>query len=186
MKTEEANIQLGYKDNSWFLTNNNLVLLKGQVVYLGQTGTYKLGDGVSKLNELQFLGKATNTVTNTIITNTVINNDDKIMISITVSTNILKGESVNLDGTKSNSSIVGKRDKIAGLANTDINSGFSGDIVVEGILQNSGWSWSINDIIYINGTSLSNTPPSTGFIQKLGVAKNSTTIDIKIGQSILL
>lgn len=51
-----ANIQLGYKDATWFSDNDTLVLLQGQIVYLEQTGTYKLGDGTTQLSALSFLG----------------------------------------------------------------------------------------------------------------------------------
>jgi hypothetical protein len=49
-------LQLGYKDNAWFTANASLVLLEGQIVYLEQTGTYKIGDGVTVLSALSFLG----------------------------------------------------------------------------------------------------------------------------------
>jgi len=50
-------IQLGYKDSAWFTANPTLVLLAGQIVYLDdQSGTYKLGDGVTDLATLTFLG----------------------------------------------------------------------------------------------------------------------------------
>jgi hypothetical protein len=52
-----VNIQLGYKDSAWFTTNAAIVLLAGQIVYLDdQSGTYKLGDGVTALSALSFLG----------------------------------------------------------------------------------------------------------------------------------
>ena len=49
-------IQLGYKDSAWFTANASLVLAEGQKVHLLQTGTYKLGDGVTQLSALSFLG----------------------------------------------------------------------------------------------------------------------------------
>lgn len=51
-----TNIQLGYKDSAWFTANAARVLLIGQKVHLLQTGTYKLGDGVTALSSLAFLG----------------------------------------------------------------------------------------------------------------------------------
>lgn len=52
----DVNIQLGYKDSAWFTANASIVLDPGQIVYLEQTGTYKLGDGVTALSALAFLG----------------------------------------------------------------------------------------------------------------------------------
>ena len=58
-----VNIELGYKTLIWFNANPTLVLLAGQIVYLGQTGTYKIGDGVSTLSALSFLGISSETQT---------------------------------------------------------------------------------------------------------------------------
>jgi len=54
----DVNIQLGYKNAAWFTTNAAIILDAGQIVYLEQTGTYKLGDGVTALSALSFLGAA--------------------------------------------------------------------------------------------------------------------------------
>jgi hypothetical protein len=51
-----VDIRLGYKDSAWFTNNATLVLLAGQMVYLQQTGTYKIGDGTTQLSALAFLG----------------------------------------------------------------------------------------------------------------------------------
>jgi hypothetical protein len=58
-----VNIELGYKNMAWFTANPTLVLLTGQIVYLEQTGTYKIGDGVSTLSALSFLGVSSETQT---------------------------------------------------------------------------------------------------------------------------
>ena len=50
-----VDIQIGYKNSAWFTTNAALILKVGQVVYLEQTGTYKIGDGVNVLSSLSFL-----------------------------------------------------------------------------------------------------------------------------------
>ncbi len=51
-----VDIRVGYKDLAWFTANPTLILKEGQAVYLQQTGTYKLGDGVTALSALSFLG----------------------------------------------------------------------------------------------------------------------------------
>jgi hypothetical protein len=58
-----VNIELGYKPLVWFTANPTIVLLAGQIVYLEQTGTYKIGDGVSTLSALNFLGISSETQT---------------------------------------------------------------------------------------------------------------------------
>jgi len=52
----QVDIRLGYKDSAWFTANATLVLKQGQQVHLLQTGQYKLGDGVTQLSALNFLG----------------------------------------------------------------------------------------------------------------------------------
>ena len=54
----DVNIQEGYKDSAWFTANASIILLEGQKVNLEQTGTYKLGDGVTALSVLSFLGSS--------------------------------------------------------------------------------------------------------------------------------
>jgi hypothetical protein len=49
-------IQLGYKPQVWFDANPTFLLESGQIVYLEQTGKYKLGDGITELQNLIWLG----------------------------------------------------------------------------------------------------------------------------------
>lgn len=58
-----ATVRLGYKDSAWFAANPTYVLEEGQHVYLQQTGTYKLGDGITQLSVLSFLGAGGESVT---------------------------------------------------------------------------------------------------------------------------
>lgn len=51
-----AIIQLGYKSQAWFDANPTLVLAQGQTVHLEQTGKYKIGDAITQLSSLDFLG----------------------------------------------------------------------------------------------------------------------------------
>lgn len=85
-----ANIKLGYKTAAWFTANASRVLGAGQIVYLEQTGTYKLGDGVTQLSALSFLGGGGTVDVNTI--GTAINgatsatpNDTDLVISVDTS-----------------------------------------------------------------------------------------------------
>jgi len=66
MAIVDGSLQLGYKDSAWFTDNATLVLLEGQIVYLEQTGTYKIGDGTSQLSALTFLGGSGTVDVNTI------------------------------------------------------------------------------------------------------------------------
>lgn len=61
-----VHIREGYKDAAWFTANASLILKQGQRVNLLQTGTYKLGDGVTQLSALTFLGGGDTVDVNTI------------------------------------------------------------------------------------------------------------------------
>jgi hypothetical protein len=63
MAIVNGSLELGYKDLAWFGANPTLILKEGQIVYLGQTGTYKIGDGVTALSVLSFLGISSETQT---------------------------------------------------------------------------------------------------------------------------
>lgn len=49
-----GSIQLGYKNETWFSDNDELILLSGQPVFLENTTLYKIGDGATGLAELAF------------------------------------------------------------------------------------------------------------------------------------
>lgn len=51
-----ATIQELYENSQWFTDNATHILLSGQRANLLQTGTYKIGDGVTQLQNLSFLG----------------------------------------------------------------------------------------------------------------------------------
>ena len=106
--------------------------------------------------------------------------------TVTVSESIAQGEVVNSDGSKANSATVAKRNKAVGIANAAIANGFSGAVITDGIITFGSWAWVAGDIIYLNGTALSTTSPTTGFTQKIGVALSATIIELKIGEAVLL
>lgn len=56
MAIVNGSVELGYNNTAWFTANPTIILLVGQIVYLEQTGTYKLGDGVTALSALSWLG----------------------------------------------------------------------------------------------------------------------------------
>jgi hypothetical protein len=58
--------------------------------------------------------------------------------------------------------------------------------VIEGDITNPGWAWTSGDIIFLNGTSLSTVAPSSGFVQRIGIAKTSQTIVVGLGDPVLL
>lgn len=63
MAIVNGSLELGYKNTAWFTANPTLVLKEGQIVYLEQTGTYKIGNGSTQLSALSFLGISSETQT---------------------------------------------------------------------------------------------------------------------------
>lgn len=76
--------------------------------------------------------------------------------------------------------------KIAGISLSSIFSGFSGDVVTYGEVENLSWAWTQGDTLFLNGTSLSPIFPSTGFICQIAKVLTSTKILVDIQQGILL
>lgn len=78
-------------------------------------------------------------------------------------------------------------------------AGFSGaqpskpDFVVNPITEGEitfdhvhGPSWQPNKEVFLNGKILSQTPPSSDFIQIMGIAKDSKTLVVKFSEPIIL
>ena len=93
---------------------------------------------------------------------------------------------VTSTGQIANSSTTAHRNKVIGIATATVNNGFSGNAKGFGTIINPLWTWTIGDRIFLNGTSLSTIAPLTGFIQIVGTATATDTIDVKLSQSILL
>lgn len=100
--------------------------------------------------------------------------------------NLVAFNPVTSNGQLADSSNLTHRNRVIGITPTLVNNGFSGQVKAFGAIINGGWSWTIGDKIYLNGTSLSTVAPSLGFIQIIGTAVGTDTIDVKISQSILL
>ena len=75
---------------------------------------------------------------------------------------------------------------ILGIVPEAISDGFSGKAIIAGLTTNALWAWTRGDILYLNGTTISKTPPTTGFRVMIGQALSATEVDVKITESILL
>ena len=76
--------------------------------------------------------------------------------------------------------------RIIGVAVADTAIGFMIKTVNEGEVSNPAWSWTQGNIIFLNGKTLSITPPSTGFRVIIGEAVAPTRICVKVSESIIL
>lgn len=111
---------------------------------------------------------------------------DGTVVTIVAGENISKYDPVTGNGRVADSSNLGHRNKIVGLADENINNGFSGQVRTGGKITNPLWSWVAGDRIFLNGSSLSTVAPSTGFSVQIGVAASSDTVNIEVQPSILL
>jgi hypothetical protein len=75
---------------------------------------------------------------------------------------------------------------VMGVSIEAIGSGFSGEVITVGEVENLGWSWTKGDSVYLNGTGLSSAPPETGFMQQIGNASGPTKLVLDLGTPILL
>lgn len=91
------------------------------------------------------------------------------------------------DGYVAGSNKPSTRAKAIGIATADVSSAQAAAVQVEGAISNPSWNWvgSTPVFLYTDGT-LSQTPPSTGYIQVIGYPTDSTTIVIEIDTPILL
>lgn len=124
-----VDIQLGYKDSTWFTNNATLVLLAGQTVHLLQTGTYKIGDGTTQLSALSFLGGTstfTSTLKHTVKAGQAINKGQAVYVSSADGTNMVVSKASNVSEATSS--------KTMGLLETTLSTNGQGYVITEGLL----------------------------------------------------
>jgi len=76
--------------------------------------------------------------------------------------------------------------RVIGITLGSILSGAVGQFVSEGTVENPAWSWTPGDILFLNETSISITPPAIGFSQQVAVAETSTSIFFDLEAPVLL
>lgn len=146
----------------------NPVLALAEIGFETDTNQIKIGDGVTNWNSLAYFASV------------------GVIFSFVVAGNIPAFAAVTSTGLAANSATTAHFGKVIGVTLAAIASGFSGLVQVAGQLTNPAWAWSTGDLIFLNGASLSSSPPGTGFVQPLGTAKSATTIILEIGTPILL
>jgi hypothetical protein len=100
---------------------------------------------------------------------------------------VAKYSPVCSDGRVADSNDLSSLGRVAGVsADEAAGPGFPFKVQVVGEISNEAWSWSAGDIVYLNGTGLSTSAPASGFIQRIGAAKNSSTIVINLSDPVLL
>lgn len=93
---------------------------------------------------------------------------------------------VTIMGNLADSSDLDHVNRIAGVLTEDVAEGNYADAVAEGEVTNPAWTFEPGAILFLNGSAISQTPPSTGFSTKLGQAITTTRIYVHISESIVL
>ncbi len=190
-----VNIQLGYKDSAWFTANATLVLLAGQVVYLQQTGQYKIGDGTTQLQNLVFQGIAQETqlVTATVVNKTGVNLLASNYQAVKVST--AQGQRLAVDFAQANNDN-NSADTI-GLVKENINVNQEGKVVILGQIVEvnttgslQGETWTDGDVLYLSPTTagrITNIKPTglTGHMVIIGYVEYAHAVHGKIYTKIM-
>lgn len=93
---------------------------------------------------------------------------------------------VTASGKTANSATVGHFNHVVGMTMDPVLNGFIATCVVEGEVTDPSWSWTANLKLFLNGTTISTTPASSGFSQLVGLTRNSNTIFLRLDVPILL
>lgn len=110
-----------------------------------------------------------------------------VVLSIVAAVNIAAFAVVTSQGKVADSAVPSQHiGRVIGVAPSAINLGLSGAVVECGEVNNPLWSWTAGDLLYLNGSTISKVPPSTGFVQYLGTSKNSTTMVVELEVPVLL
>lgn len=108
------------------------------------------------------------------------------LIAINAAEDLAAFSMVTADGHVANSANTGHYGKVVGITSTFVASGFVAQLFDDDEVDNPLWSWSVGQKLFLNGITLSTTPPSSGFCQMVAVARNPTTVIMRIEIPILL
>lgn len=76
--------------------------------------------------------------------------------------------------------------KVIGMVDVAVPNGTIGYAKDDSEVTNLSWAWSPGSKLFLNGTTLSVTPPTTGFSQLIAVARTPQIIIMKMAQAVLL
>jgi hypothetical protein len=104
----------------------------------------------------------------------------KVIIKATA--DIARWGVVNSYGQQADSGDGVSENHIIGVTEGAIRNTAYGEATYSGVLFNDQWSWTPGAAIYLNGTALSETPPSAGFVAQIGLAITPESIFINISK----
>jgi hypothetical protein len=185
-----ATVELRYdpKDSAWFTTNATMVLKAGEPAYHSVTGKFKLGDGVTQLQNLEFLNNESQLITATVVNKTGVNLLASNYQVVKVST--AQGQRLAVDFAQANNDN-NSADTI-GLVRENITNNLSGDITILGQITEvnttgslQGETWVDGDVLYLSTTTAgraTNIKPTglVGHLVVLGYVEYAHAIHGKI------
>jgi len=185
-----ATVELRYdpKDSAWFTTNATMVLKAGEPAYHSVTGKFKLGDGTTQLQNLEFLNNESQLITATVVNKTGVNLLASNYQVVKVST--AQGQRLAVDFAQANNDN-NSADTI-GLVRENITNNQTGDITILGQIIEidttgslQGETWVDGDVLYLSTTTAgraTNIKPTglTGHLVVLGYVEYAHAIHGKI------
>jgi len=93
---------------------------------------------------------------------------------------------VTASGKTANSNNTQHFNHVVGILMAAVLTGFPADVIVEGEVSDPSWNWTANQKLWLNGTSLSTSPPTSGFSQLVGITITSQTVFIRLQVPILI
>ena len=100
---------------------------------------------------------------------------EQVVIDFVASENLTQYDPVTLTGSKADSADLAGWNRVIGLVLEDVESGFMGRALVEGIIE-ADWDWTPGTKLFLNGSVLSPIPPVNGFSQMIAVAQTDMAI----------
>lgn len=100
--------------------------------------------------------------------------------AIPATENIASLSLVTINGKTADSSNLTHFNRVVGITMDAVLNTFLATVIVEGEVTDLSWSWTAGQKLFLNGTTLSTTPVTTGFSQLIGLTRNSNTIFIRL------
>jgi hypothetical protein len=75
---------------------------------------------------------------------------------------------------------------VAGIASNSVQAGGDLDIQFSGAITNSGWNWNNGPVFLGPSGTLSQTAPTVGFCQIIGIPINPTTLLVQLQPPVVL
>lgn len=110
----------------------------------------------------------------------------QIYVNFTAAVDLAAYDPVTNNGELADSDNLAHNGRVVGVVKAATFTGAIGLAIIEGTIIDPSWVWAPNTKLFLNGTTLSATAPTTGFSQMLAVARTDMEILIQPKHAILL